>query len=68
MIAILFGPPGAGKGTISPQLVEALGIPQLSTGDLLRAASMQIQTEVQERMTQGGLVAPIPFTLDVSCT
>ena len=38
MIIVLFGKPGAGKGTQAPLLAAALGVPTLATGDVLRAA------------------------------
>jgi adenylate kinase len=59
MRLILLGPPGAGKGTQAVRLVERLGIPQLSTGDMLRAAvaaRTPVGLQAKELMDQGSLV------------
>ena len=38
MVIVLFGKPGAGKGTQAPKIAESLGVPTLATGNVLRAA------------------------------
>jgi adenylate kinase len=56
---VLFGPPGAGKGTQSAKIIEKYGLIHLSTGDLLRAeiaASTQLGLEAKKLMDQGILV------------
>jgi adenylate kinase len=58
MRVILVGPPGAGKGTQAKVLCQEHGIPQLSTGDMLRSAKANgtLAPELIDAMTKGGLV------------
>ncbi|UCC66111.1 MAG: adenylate kinase [Deltaproteobacteria bacterium] len=59
MDLILLGPPGSGKGTQAQMIIERYHIPQISTGDILRAAWKEgtaLGIEAKRHMDQGNLV------------
>jgi len=59
MIIVLLGPPGAGKGTQAKTLAERLGLPHISTGDMLRknvAGGTDLGKEAKSYMDKGALV------------
>jgi len=64
---VLFGPPGAGKGTQAKVLMEKRGLPQLSTGDMLRAeiaAGSPLGRQVEDILAKGNLV-PDATVIDI---
>ena len=67
MRLVLFGPPGAGKGTQGQLLKEQLGIPQITSGDLFR---FHLRNETPLGMRAGeymkkGLLVPDQVTIDI---
>lgn len=58
MRLVFVGPPGAGKGTQAKLICERWGIPQISTGDMLRAAKAngELPKDLVDKMAAGGLV------------
>lgn len=67
MFLVIFGPPGAGKGTQAHRLVKRLGIPHLSTGEMLRDAKAQ-GTDIgllAAQFMDHGRLAPDQLVVDI---
>ena len=65
---VLFGPPGAGKGTQADRISELTGKPQVSTGDMLRAAVIA-DTELgrdAKGFMEAGLLVPDEVITDIT--
>ena len=65
MKLIFLGPPGAGKGTMAVRLAQDLGIPQISTGDIIRAA-IRNETELGKKVkviVESGKLVPDDLTI-----
>ena len=64
---VLFGPPGAGKGTQAERITNQTGLPQISTGDMLRAA-VKAGTEtgsLAKRFMDAGQLVPDEVIIDL---
>ena len=67
MYILLMGPPGAGKGTQAERLIEKYKIPQISTGDMFRAAVKE-QTPLgleAKKYMDGGQLVPDAVTIGI---
>lgn len=67
MRIVFIGPPGAGKGTQSKRLVKLLGVPQLSTGDMLRSAKDEDSAVARwvARHLDAGALAPDSLVMKI---
>ncbi len=67
MRVVFIGPPGAGKGTQSQRLLKYLGVPHVSTGDILREAvrNKTRQGALAEKYMDEGSLVPDPIIIDL---
>lgn len=67
MLLVFIGPPGAGKGTQSKRLIQYLGVPHLSTGELLRKAK-ELETplgQMADTYMKSGKLVPDPLVMSI---